>query len=108
MPIFHDEEGFHTQTQVRKLPTVTRQTVHRPEYGDRSHSQPRQEVAGGCPLEVSADVKHTTHLARTITSHRPNMAKWQVSNSVALPPHVTEQEVVALANILNRKTSSKV
>lgn len=92
---FNDEEGPHTHG--RKPSAVT----------PHSQQASRQEPRTGRPPEVSADVTHTSHLSRTITNHRSNMAKWKVSNSVAIPPHVTEQEVFALATILSRNSRSK-
>jgi hypothetical protein len=41
---------------------------------------------------------------KAIENRRAPKKSWRVSNSVALPPHVTELEVSALSQILARKT----
>ncbi|WP_152093510.1 hypothetical protein [Rhizobium dioscoreae] len=90
-----DEDS--TLDHSRKLPAVTRQ----------NQQASLQEDGTGRPPEVPAEVSHASHLSTTIINQRPNMAKWQVLNSVALPPRVTEREVFALATILNRSSWSK-
>lgn len=41
---------------------------------------------------------------KAITNRRAPKKSWHISNSVALPPHVTELEVSALSQIFARKT----
>lgn len=73
-------------------------------YGDRLHQHEASgfNIVDGLPRPVLSDVAHTRPLP---PNYRLKSQKWHVSNSVELPAHVTEQEVIVLAMILGRKSN---
>lgn len=67
----------------------------------------RLDVACGRLLEEPAESFNPRKLTKIEKIRRENAPKWQVSNSVALPPRVTDREVNALAVILKTKPTHR-
>ncbi|MBD8554586.1 hypothetical protein IFT84_08595 [Rhizobium sp. CFBP 8762] len=67
----------------------------------------RLDVACGRLLEEPAESFNPPKLTNIEKICRATASKWRVSNSVALPPRVTDREVNALAVILKTKPTHR-
>lgn len=69
-------------------------------YRSAMRTTSRRDTAGSRKIAQPAIGAHGVRLD---SIGRSNASKWQVSNSVVLPAHVTEREVNALVRILKPK-----
>jgi hypothetical protein len=75
-------------------------------HGERSHQHEASgfNISDGLARPVLSDVAHACPLP---PNYRLKSQKWHVSNSVQLPAHVTEREVIVLAMILGKKFTTQ-